>query len=243
MNKIQNILVIPEHTNIFDEYNTLYSKLQKKYTINIFNWNDLKSQNDINITSVTNSILDWIENQNIDLNKTLIILKGCSSLVLYNKILQLNPSAILLVSVPFAKTIINPFLSSDPSYKVLKEWYYKQLMKEYKTYKLLFPNLDDPKFLTFHNDYKKNFIFYTNYTGQLNDYLNLRNFLNFPIKPKVKTCFFIGYFDEIINVKKQIKILDNLKLSYKIFANSSHQIEFDETNNYCDEIQNFINEI
>lgn len=226
MTKKENLIIF------FDCYNSYFNDIRKydqfsdNYKLTYCSFDEFKKDQKITIDIVNKKIDECLRINNIK-EQFIAIIHGQIGIWIYHYIQKYNPKIIFTISTPFAQSLLNPYLSDHPSYKIDEQSFKRQIKKmsfKYRNNENTIPNKD---FAIIYEDYAKNYSFYESANAQLNDYIYLRHY--YKTKIENNHYFIFGQNDQLMNVKKQIKILKKKNANYLIIENCSYFVMFDQS--------------
>lgn len=231
MTKKENLIIFFDCYNLYFNDIKKYDQFSNNYKVTYCSFEEFKKDQKITIDIVNKKIDELLEKNNIK-EKFIAIVHGQIGIWIYQHILKYNPKKIFLVGTPFAQSLLNPYLSDHPSYKIDEQSFERQIKKmsfKYRNNKNAISNKD---FSGIYDDYSKNYSYYESFNAQLNDYIYLRHYC----KTKIENnhYFIFGQNDELMNTKKQIKLLKKQNANYLMLENCSYFVLFDQSNLYID---------
>lgn len=227
MTKKENLIIF------FDCYNSYFNDIKKydqfldNYKITYCSFDEFKKDQKVTINIVNKKIDECLNLNNIK-EQFIAIVHGQIGIWIYHYIQKYNPKMIFMIGVPFVQTLLNPYLSDHPSYKIDKQNFKRQIKKMSFKYRNDEKEIPNKTFSTIYNDYFENYNYYESINAQLNDFIYLRHY--YKTKIENNHYFIFGKNDELMNVKKQIKLLKNQNANYLIIEDCSYFVMFDQPN-------------
>ncbi|MDE5617768.1 MAG: hypothetical protein K2I36_02920 [Ureaplasma sp.] len=215
----------------FDCYDSYFNDIKKydcfldNYEIKYCSFENLKKNKKTTIETIIKKVDESI---NCIKKEFIAIIHGQIGIWIYHHIQQFNPKMIFIIGTPFPQSLINLYLSDHPCYKSDEQSFLRQLKKMSYRFRENTNIISEKQLSIIYQEYFQNYEFYESINTQLNDYIYLRHYC----KNKIKNNhhFIFGQNDQLMNIKKQIKLLKKQNANYLSIENCAYFVMFDQAN-------------